>query len=756
MNLDGGAEEAAVGGGAEAMATRASSMSTDDALTRQWERFFKDRMKPQINDAAIGWPQRRSVTVDFRELDRYAHDLAEEMLRNPTQSLRVAEEALKTVDVAVDIGGLPGLSTVREKAPRLRVRVEGLHVEGGRDHATVTVRDLRAEHLGRLLAVKGLVRRATDVRPQISAASFRCRRCNALILEPQDEHLVLREPVECYEDQGGCGAAGSFKLVTDPNEGNASRFTDTQKLEIEEAPEGLRGGEQPQRLVAWVDDDLCGKVAPGDRIVLTGVLRAHVRKVGGVKSTRMDIHLEVAGVASERKEYEDIEISPEEEAEILRMSKAPDLYERMRQSIAADIHGLDTEKEALLLQLFGGLPKRLKNGGRLRGDMHILFVGDPGVAKSQLIRTVARLAPRGIYTSGQSTSAAGLTAAAVQDEGFGEGRWTLEAGAMVLADKGLCAIDEVDKMDKRDRSAMHEALEQQTVSVAKAGITATLQSRCSVVGAANPKNGRFDEFSPFAEQIDLPPALLSRFDLIFVLTDKPDAGRDAALATAILDVHRGNAMRELLDAKPEAAIDPEDMAQALRTSAPLVDRELLRKYVAYAKRTCFPVLSKEAQEYIREYYVNIRRSANRPDDDSKAPIPLTARQLEAFVRLSEASAKIRLSDTVTLEDAQRAVSIVERYVRRLNRNEGGIMDIDSIATGTSASARDRIRILTEIIRELSVLDERYRAAAFADIVEKAEQRGIPVDKTRELINKMRTSGQVIEAATDRFRIVRES
>jgi replicative DNA helicase Mcm len=731
--LDGGGEVISI-----ASATAAPALQ--DSLVRQWESFFKDHMKPLVNDAAIGYPERRSVTVDFRELDRYAKDLAEDLLKRPTQALWLAQEALKNVDVAV------------EPRPRLRVRVENLHVEGGADHSTVAVRSLRAEHLGRLIAIKGMVKRITEVRPQLASAAFKCRRCGAIITEEQDEHLTLREPVECYEDQSGCGATGSFRLMLDPFEAKGATFEDTQKIEVEEAPEGLRGGEQPQRLSAWVDEDLCNKVAPGDRVVLTGVLRANVKKQGGVKSSRLDLYFQAVGITTERKDYDDIQISPDEQAEIIRLSRDPDLYHKLRDSLAPDIYGLEIEKEALLLQLFGGLPKRLQDGGRLRGDLHVLFVGDPGVAKSQLIRTSARLAPRGIYTSGQSTSAAGLTAAAVQDDSFGEGRWTLEAGAMVLADKGLCAIDEIDKMRKEDRSAMHESLEQQTVSIAKAGLTATLQSRCAVVAAANPKTGRFDPNVAFGDQIDLPPPLLSRFDLIFVLTDRPDASRDTALASAILDVHRGNAMLELLDAKPEAIVDQADLQQALRRSTPPVERELFRKYVAFAKREVFPVISKEAAAFIRDYYVRLRRGSGGED---AGHVPLTARQLEAIVRLAEASARARLSDVAAIEDAERAQRLVETYLRRLNPTEDGRIDSDVVSVGASQNAQQRMRTLIEVIRELSLEDDRHRSAAMADILEKAQSRGVPNDKARELINRMKQQGQLMEPQADRFRVVRE-
>ncbi|HLE97978.1 MAG TPA: LAGLIDADG family homing endonuclease, partial [Candidatus Thermoplasmatota archaeon] len=422
-----------------------------------WERFLKDYYRAQISEAALAWPRIRGVEIDWWALDKHDPDLAQLLLQNPTQTLVAAEAALRTVELPLPDDGSPP----REAVVRLEVRPTKLP-----DHAAVDVRDLRAEHLGRLVAVRGLVKKATEVRPRIHDAVFRCARCGAHIREPQEEHLVLREPLECYEDQGGCGRTSNFRLVTEAGPravpgSTVSMFVDTQKLEIQEFPEDLRGGDQPQRLSCFAESDQCGAVSPGDRITFNGVLRSSVRKTAGVKSTLLDIHLDILAIEMDEQEYDEVVISPEEEEEIRRFSLDPELFDKMRASIAPDLYGLDVEKESLLLQLFGGLAKTLPSGLRLRGDIHILLVGDPGVAKSQLLRYTSKLAPRGIYTSGKSSSAAGLTAAAVKDE-FGEGRWTLEAGALVLADKGIACIDEMDKMEKTDQSSMHEAMEQQS------------------------------------------------------------------------------------------------------------------------------------------------------------------------------------------------------------------------------------------------------------------------------------------------------
>src|SRR5207247_1911733 len=269
---------------------------------------------------------------------------------------------------------------------------------------------------------------------------------------------------------------------------------------------------------------------------MSGVLRSCRGGRPGSKATLFDMCMDVNSVEKEQVEFEKDELTEEQARFIREMGTSPDIFRMITASIAPSMYGMHVEKEALALQLFSGVPKVMPDGRRIRGDIHVLMVGDPGIGKSELLSYMSRLSPRGIYATGKSSTAAGLTASAVRDE-FGEGRWTLEAGALVLADLGLACIDEIEKMNPQDRSAIHEAMEQQRISVAKAGITAVLQSRCAVLAAANPKFGRFDEHKYISEQIDLPPALLSRFDIIFSMIDRPQADRDRELAEHILKGH---------------------------------------------------------------------------------------------------------------------------------------------------------------------------------------------------------------------------
>lgn len=693
---------------------------TEEMLVRSWEELLRKYYKPRLNEVALDYPTQRSLVVDYWDLDRHSQPLAEQLLEKPTGVLFAAGKAVGAIDLIA-----PGT-----EPPRIHIRVRNLP-----EQATHPVRNLRANHLGRLVAIEGLVKRATSVSPRLEDALFKCLRCDAAITETQDEHLVLKEPLQCYEDQGGCGHSSGFKLLTEK-----SRFVDAQNLEIQESPESLRGGEQPQRLSLFVEDDLCGRVSPGDRIVAVGILRATPRKKGNTKSNLFELHLQVVSVDVRQQAYEEVRISPEETVDIATLARDHEVYAKLVRSMAPTIFGMDTEKEALVLQLFGGVEKRQADGGRTRGDIHILLVGDPGVAKSQLLRYAARIHPRGIYTSGKGSSAAGLTAAAVRDEV--EGRWNLEAGAMVLADRGLACIDEMDKMNEDDRSAMHEALEQGSVSIAKAGITATLNSRCSVLGAANPKDGRFDtKYGNIGEQIDMPPSLLSRFDVIFPLTDKPHEAKDSELAEFVLRNHRAGEIREYRTVHGDQGIySATDQEAAMVTVQPPVAKEFLRKYVAYARTTCFPVLTQEALARIRHYYVDLRKQAGGEDGGA---VPMTPRQLEALVRMSEASARVRLSTEVGLEDVDRAIRIVEYYLRKVAGGEpGGLWDVDKIMSGVSHNQRDRIHKLITIIDDLGRGSEH--GAHINDILDKARAQGMSDEDARGILDRLHRDGRILQ------------
>jgi replicative DNA helicase Mcm len=358
---------------------------------------------------------------------------------------------------------------------------------------------------------------------------------------------------------------------------------------------------------------------------------------------------------------------------------------------------------------------------------------------SQLLSYIRNIAPRSVYTSGKGSSSAGLTAAAVRDD-FGDGQqWTLEAGALVLADKGIAAVDELDKMRPEDRSAMHEGLEQQEISISKAGINATLKSRCSLLGAANPKYGRFDQYEPIGEQIDLEPALISRFDLIFTVTDQPDPEKDADLADHIINTNYAGELHTQRTSVPTSNFTQEQVDAVTEDVAPEIQPDLLRKYIAYAKRTCYPTMTDEAKQAIRDFYVDLR--AKGADED--APVPVTARKLEAIVRLSEASARVRLSDTVELEDAERVIEIVRSCLQDIGVDpETGQFDADVVETGRSKTQRDRVKNIKQLISDIE--GEYEEGAPLDEVLDRAEDAGMDRSKAEHEIEKLRRKGEVYE------------
>jgi len=693
----------------------------DESLVSQWQKFFEENSKPDIETVALEYPEKRSLYVDYWDIDKADPKLTELLINQPYKAKYNADEALKNIDVAT------------ENKLQLHFRVTNIP-----DTNRIAVRKIRANHLGKLAAVEGLVKKRTEVRPKLQVGAFQCQKCGAVIRIEQDEE-ILKEPTECYEDQGGCGRVSSFKLLS-----NLSSFIDSQKIEIQESPEGLRGGAQPERISAYLEDDLVGEIAPGDRVIVNGILHSMQRRRGTFRLTSFNKSMDAISVESQQLAFEEVEVTPEDEKEIIKVSKDPELYDKMKSSISPTIFGLDVEKEAMILQLFGGIAKEMPDGTRIRGDIHTLFVGDPGTAKSQMLTYLSKLAPRSVYASGKASSAAGLTAAAVRDE-FAEGQWTLEAGALVLADMGVACIDEMDKMEETDRSSIHQAMEQQEISVAKAGINATLKSRCALLAAANPKLGRFDEFIPIHEQINMPPALLSRFDLIFSIIDKPDRKKDTDLATHILHTHKAGEVSEQIKRFKKTKFTKKEQDTMMRNVMPTYPPEFIRKYVAYAKRNIFPVMTNEALEILKNYYVDFRSSS----EDS---VTFTPRQLEAFVRLAEASAKMRLSQEVTISDAKRAIYIIDQYLRRVGMDrETGKFDIDIIATGISHSQHDRMRMIMDIVQRLSD-ESKDGNAARGDVIREAEIEGLESGRVEEALDRLKRNGQIYEPVHGKYKI----
>jgi len=1162
-------------------------------LTERFIQFYRNYYREEVGRLAQEYPnERRSLYVDYNDLFTFDRDLAEDYLAKPEQMREYAEEALRLYDLPADVS-----------LGQAHVRIRGLPSE-----QTVDIRDLRVQddHIGSLIAVQGIIRKATDVRPKVTEAAFECQRCGTMSYIPQTDG-GFQEPHECQ----GCERQGPFSVNHDQSE-----FVDSQKLRVQESPEGLRGGETPQSIDVDIEDDVTGDVTAGDHVTVTGVLHIEQVTQGQEKTALFDLYMDGVTIEIEDEEFEDMDITDDDIAEIVELSNDPEIYEKMVGSIAPAIYGYEEEKLAMVLQLFSGVTKHLPDGSRIRGDLHLLLIGDPGTGKclagdtrvtlgdglerpirdiveenlddpkpvddgvwdevdfevpsmqpdgriepqratkvwkreapeklyqirtktgrelevtpshplfvpggsgpnavraaeleagqflatprtiptdgndtldvdyrraesynavrldlperwtpslarlvgyivaegyveqrpndtgfvsvtnndrevlddvadaldrfglnhtertphggkdarelicssgefvsflarlsprllegsasqripdaisaasdrtkraflrafiegeghvaanereitvasmsealledvrslllslgidsqlqprangsyrlrisggdfgkyvsqigfvterksasvsqhagtvgntntdvvpvggelrslreslgltqsecglprstyqhyergdrnpsreslrtvvetfeaaspetpseeaiaadggatvqnriealgaladgdlgwdriesieavepeeewvydlevegthnyvsngvvshnSQMISYVEQVAPRSVYTSGKGSSAAGLTAAAVRDD-FGDGQqWTLEAGALVLADKGIAAIDELDKMDSGDRSAMHEGLEQQKISVSKAGINATLKSRCSLLGAANPKYGRFDQYEPIGEQIDLEPALISRFDLIFTVTDQPDPEHDSRLAEHILKTNYAGELHTQREENPNSEFTAQQVENVTEEVAPDIDAELLRKYIAYAKRNVYPTMSDEAKDAIEEFYVDLRSKGA----DEDAPVPVTARKLEALVRLAEASARVRLSDTVEEQDADKVIEIVRDSLEDIGVDpETGEFDADVVETGTSKSQRDRIKSVKALIGDIE--EEYDEGAPVEEVLDRAGEIGMDEEKAEKEIESLRKKGELYEPVQGHLR-----
>ena len=659
-------------------------------MIKSFQEFLEKAYLDEIATAIRGG--QRHFVISFSELSKFDPALSEELLESPDDTLRAGEIAVENFESFGEIKGF-------------KLRVSEMP-----ESQKILIRNVRSNHIGKFISIMGIVRQKSDVRPLVTSARFECPSCgNILTVLQLDEKF--KEPSRC-----GCGRKGKFRLVS-------KELVDAQKIVLEEAPEELEGSDQPKRLNVFLKNDLVSPISerttnPGSKIIINGILKeVPIPAKDGGKLTRYDLMVEANFAQPVEEDFTQINISDEEKEEIMELSKDKKIYQKLINSFAPNIFGHDKIKEALVLQLFGGVRKVRESGSITRGDIHVLLVGDPGAGKSQLLKRASIVAPKSRFVSGKGASGAGLTATVVKDE-FIRG-WALEAGLLVLANKGLACLDEFDKMSKEDRSAMHEALEQQTVTISKANIQATLRSETSVLAAANPKFGRFDPYETVAKQIELPSTLINRFDLIFSIKDLPNKEIDDKLAGFVLKLHQ-NTDEEKAD----------------------LETETLRKYFAYARQTSKPILSEDALLAIKDYYVKMRTSG-MSEDGVVQSIPISPRQLEALVRLSEASAKIRLSKIVTKEDSQRAIGLLDYCLRQIGLDpETGKVDIDRIVSGVTASERSHISTIKEILRTLE--KEFGDMIPLENILIAASEKKVSEDGVIEVIEKLKRSGDIFE------------
>jgi replicative DNA helicase Mcm len=603
---------------------------------------------------------------------------------------------------------LPSFSAVVHQKLRMKdalyaEAVDRFHVRFNNLPADTALRRIGAEHIGKLVMLHGIIVRASEVTPMVLRAAFTCNACTELNYIEQDGQN-LKTPIKCPH----CDNRRGFEL-----DSKHSIFIDSQRVTIQERPEELPPGQLPRSLNVELRDDLVDIARPGDRITLVGSLNL-LQKYGRGGALRIfDMSMDANYIEVSGREMELMDLSDEDKEEILELAKDPWIHRRLIQSIAPSIYGMEHIKEAILYLLFGGVTKELPDV-RIRGDVNILLVGDPGTGKSQMLQFASKTAPRGLLTTGRGSTAAGLTAAVVKEGGTGS--FILEAGALVLADKGICCIDEIDKMREEDRGAIHPAMEQQIVPIAKGGIVATLNARSSILAAANPTLGRYNPYQTIAQNMTLPITILSRFDLIFVLRDTPDVEKDNRMAEHILNLHRAAGTGVISS----------------------IDQALLKKYISYSKRLK-PVITESVIERFRDFYVKMRTASVEGGEASA--VSITARQLESLVRLAEARARSELRDEVTVEDVESVINLMQRSLTEVGIDlETGEIDIDILYTGKPRSLQMQLQKVLQVISE----DEKHTGAVKDDELYEAllQDHNINRSEAAKLISVLMRDGTI--------------
>lgn len=553
----------------------------------QFEEFMNTYHKDDLVDT------NPNIIIDYHLLDMYCNSIAEELEDNYRTIIMNLERFIKHI---------------RIQHTNTRIRIKNVP-------PTTSIHNLHQEYNGKWISFEGIIKKRSKVFNRIKKVHWTCNNCGQDNIYKVGYDETLTPPkTPCT----ACSRKNGYTLNR-----KESQYQDLQLIIIEEKQEETKSIFQPAQIKCYLKDKMVNTANPGDKVRVNGILELKNNK----KENIFTEFINITHIENQEENYEHIKIPPEEIRQIKELSQDKNIYEKIIKSIIPSLYGHNELKLAIALHLFSSPNHYTHDGMYKRGDIHILLIGDPSVGKSQILKYVTKLAPRGIYTSGKSASGSGLTATVVKDE---IGGWSLEAGAMVLANNGNICIDEFDKMKEEDRSAIHEALEQQTVSISKAGINTTLNTRCSVIAAANPKYGRFNKYKELKEQLTLTPTILSRFDLIFLITDEIDKQQDKKIAIQIL--------KEKTD-----------------TGDSIIKAELLKKYISLARQT-EPLLSDSLIDYISNFFSNWRNLAK----ENNHPLPITARQLEAIARLSKASARIRLSDEVTIDDVKRAIEL-EKY-----------------------------------------------------------------------------------------------
>tara|TARA_B100000575_G_scaffold81436_1_gene64056 strand:+ start:1338 stop:3515 length:2178 start_codon:yes stop_codon:yes gene_type:complete len=724
------------------------AMATHDSGAR-WKTFLSQAKEEEITLLLSGQTPSPVVDVSFHELTGFDPEFAEDILISPRLIISSGHKVLSEIcrDRGVDLDAMIRLSDLPKDTMR-------------------PLREIGSRDIDKLRSLDVIVTKMSQLKPRIHLAVFQCETCGETQQIDQTNESELVEPIRCPADTG-CGASirgtdsTRFNLVM-----NISRMINNQWLEIQELPENVPSGAQPSRAQVLLEGDLVNKHLPGQRITanVIPVVRSEIKR--NKKTPMFDIVYHMVSSTHESVPFTEIKITDEEREQIEDVASMKNLLQLMGNSIAPSIFANDKLKlikRSLALQLFGGVRRKTSDDNYLRGDIHILLMGDPGVAKSQLLSYMSNISPRGKFATGGGTTGAGLTAAAIRDT-FGDGRFALEAGVLPLSDRGLAAIDEFDKISNEDKGSMHPAMEQQRIFVAKGGITATLPARCAILAAANPEGGRFSNRNENSsimtsfKETKLPYPLASRFDLLWLIRDETETATDTKIARHILDI-RTSSVNENRSQDIEFDIDQKEQGDIFSTGVDgkkHLTMEFLRKYVAFAKRNYFPNLNEKAKMAIEEYYVSVRndtakqdRSAGAFENDGEKDrvIPITARAIEALIRLTEAHARMHLKDVADETDAGVALAVYKHW-----RDDSKIEDESELQSGVSASKKNANQTIRRVIREICM--ERGGEAEINQIYNRAIDIGISESQVDDVISSMSINGEIFSPRGGTYSFVR--
>lgn len=658
-----------------------------------------DTYQQQMNMTAAKGEE--SVVLRFTDLYNYDPELAMTFIRNPDKTLNIFKGDLLQ---AMRIVAPEYMTTVRS----LEIRIRGLPREE-------RIRRLNSSHINRTVQVSGIVKSISMVQPQLTSAIFECDRCRdgdqgAFFTAVEQNGQFLRFPQEPCEQCGG----KRWSLIP-----QRSTYVDHQWMTVQEAIETLAPGQLPRDFKFELKGPLTHAASPGDRVkvvAVVDVLQANPNDTDKI----LELYARTIDVDVLNQE-EQLEITEEVKARIIDLAKSPDLDKMMIDSIAPSLYGLRNEKMSCLLQLFGGVGKEVY-GTRIRGDIHCLLLGDPGTGKSMLLRYTSELSPRGMFTTGRGASGAGLTASVIREKDQG---YVLEAGALVISDRGYCGIDEIDKMNDDDRQAIHPAMEQQVVSVNKAGINAELNCRCAIGAAANPKDGKWDLYRSILHNMDLPVTILNRFDLIWIIVDNSSDAQDEAAARHVLNYH------------------------SQRASVPPIDQRTIKQYILYA-RHIKPTLPAAVTDKIQEFYMSIRKESREPEN--KETIMITLRQLESIIRVTEAHARLHLREEATEDDAEVAINLIKASLNSAGMDpDKGKVDLSQFYGKTPTTFVEQRDFALETIQRLKKA-AKGDAASEEDLKRSLEDRGIDSKKAEKLIATLKKDGTIFSPKSGKISI----